>query len=170
MITIDVNGVKLEAETMKELNKLVKKEEKRQAEEQKERNIKKAIAGERAWSSYGKLAYKISSERPNLWFVEPTKKVIGSNEYAVKIERHDNDHGNLQFGYGYTTETTIQSIEGTTLAIRSHSNPVIVGTEEITWLAVGAYQGEADYHWIDEHVAAKLEAEYQQYLFNKQAA
>lgn len=170
MLTINVNGVKLEAETMKELNKLVKKEEKRQLEAQKERNIKKTIAGERAWSSYGKLAYKVSCDRPNLWFVEPTKEKINPYEYTIKIERADSDHGNLQFGYGYTIETTIMSIEGTTLAIRSLSNPAIVGKEEIAWFATGSYQGETDYHWIDEHVAAKLEAEYQQYLFNKQAA
>ena len=165
MLSININGVTIEAESAKDLHKLIKKEEKRQAE----KKAKKDKAGVLAWASYGHLAHAVSEKHPQLWFIEPSVRQVGTYDAMVKIESRTEPYGELMVGYGYSITITIMSIAGDTLAIRSLSSEVIVGTEEICWLATGAYQGEAEYHWIAQDVADKLEIAYQAFLRKKSA-
>lgn len=160
MLSIKVNGTKIEAETLKEINKLVKKEQERQEKQEKqaaEREETLEGAYKEAWASYGKLAYRANGSFSNFTFVgagPATKKEEGQWHVTIEGEK---SNGLLTLPIGDVPSVFIQEANGNTLALRTEDYPII-------WFATGINGGLVVILDIDSDLSAKLEASYQEFL------
>ena len=155
MITIEVNGVRVEADTLKAAQKLARKEEKRQAQKEKAQQARVDIAYEYAFAHLGKL---VNADRAGtlgmyLWLHPESGKTTDAtgrdrlhlrakgNTIIVSLDSYTTMHA---IGYSNTDET---------VCIKLWEK----SAERAYWYAVG---GEGD-RWafvdVPEYLVVKLE-------------
>ena len=157
MVSIEVNGVRLEADTLKDAQKLARKEEKRQTHEEAERNARVDIAYEYAFAHLGKL---VNADRAGtlgmyLW-LHPESGMTHGADGRDRLHIHAKD-GTPTVVVTLDSYTTIQAIG------HSHTNETVcvklwdTSAERAYWYTVG---GEGD-RWafvdVPEYLVVKLE-------------
>jgi hypothetical protein len=154
MLTIDVNGVKLEAETMKELNKLVKKEEKRQEAERKEAFRKESEARIQAYATLGKLAsFRLSASN---YIVNPERFSYVVQNRQLQVESLNGETAQVPLAEAETVLAAIMDHQGIILAIKISYFYSETEKEE-RWYSYGAYQGTHHILTVPAFVADQIE-------------
>ena len=155
----DVNGITINAANTKLLEKLVKKEQARQAAMKAERDANDDRANEIAWAHYGKTLFTIKKD-PSPWFTTPTIRRIDDYYQAVKVDHHRHGTADFRMGTEYQCTAILMTISGDTLALRSY-DPYVLNDKGLTWFAVGSYHGAIGYRYLEDDDSAALEALYQ---------
>ena len=155
MITIEVNGVRVEAESLKDAQKLARKEEKRQAQKETARNAKSTMAYEHAFAHLGKL---VNAERAGtlslyLWLhPEYGKTTDATGRDQLHLRTKDNTIVVPMDSY-----TTIQAIgsdntdETVCVKLRDRS------AERACWYTVGGEEDRWAFVDVPEYLTVKLE-------------
>ena len=88
MIEIKIGDIIIRTETLKEAQRLARKEEKKQAKIEKAADRDRGIAYNLAYAEMGKLA---DSQNPRLWFVDPVSAI--RREESTQYIRCDGEYG-----------------------------------------------------------------------------
>ena len=162
MITIEVNGIKVEAETMKEAQKLAKREEKRQAREETDKQGRTDIAYDRAFAHLGRL---INADRAqtlsSYLFLSPDSGKTGGED--------GRDMLHLSYPGGKTIVTMDSYVNLDVIGWNNSDDVVCVrlsekgNSQQIYWYAVG---GEGD-SWAFVDIPEVLTTTLEKYWQNK---
>ena len=152
MVSIEVNGVRVEADTLKDAQKLAKKEEKRQARVEKERLGKVDRAKVFAFAEIGKLAQ--SPNRRN-WLYPATASWIRTDNRYWYVRGGD-EQSPVEYTVAAHPTCLLRRIDGPVYGVRIQYT---VG--DFYWLALGSFEGVTTYEVFPDSLAAVLEAQYQ---------
>ena len=147
---IEVNGVKVEAETLKEANKLAKREEKRQALGEEEKKAKQEKAYQRAYAEVGLLACHPTR---NIWIWQTYRGVKQDGEYTNLLVEQETTG---TFRTAYPVSTVLAYPSGQVYGARvadPYDGPV--------WFAFGVYESELAVAYFPPFLAEILEKAYQ---------
>lgn len=162
MYKAEINGATVEAEDLKTLTKLLKKEERRQEKERVTREERRARANLFAFASYGRIVYQLANNT-RFYFRKPIGadfQTVSDYTYGVRIDSlHSSAYMEFSAKY-YEVSAILELTNGETLALRSFDK----NSGDVTWFAVGAYEGEPGYQYLDPETNTKLESHYQNTL------
>jgi hypothetical protein len=165
MPTLIIGNVAIKADTLKELTKLAKQEEKRQAQAKQDRERKEEEARRDAWASYGLLSYRMDAD-VDLWFRDVSNgHRLTSDGTQGKIHfRTDNGSGAYCYQESYITPThVIEELNGNSQAVRLHLG------QEAWWYTVGCADGVVTLVTCHQNMNMRLESLREAY-FLKHAA
>ena len=152
MVTITINGMTVESETLKAAQCLARKEEKRQAHAEKIRQEKIDKAKIFAFAEIGKLAQ--SPNRRNWLYPAKASYIRTDNRYWY-VRGGDEENG-VEYTVAARPTCLLRRIEGPVYGLRIQYT---VG--DFYWLALGSFEGITTYEVFPDALAAILETQYQ---------
>ena len=163
-VRISMGETIVEGDTLKEATRQAKKEEKRQVAIEAKRKQKHERAELAAWASYGRIAHTLDCQA--LYFYDASNGRHRSEQEGGEAVFID------QRGKGETAKGTW------TLSLQHHVSAFIcdgggwdigvrlvytytTGEQEVSWVAVGAYDGEVYGLTMSKRIGEQIETEWQ---------
>lgn len=138
MIIAEVNGTRVEAENLKEMNKLIKKEEKRQEAERKEQDRKHDKALLTAYAALGKVSRMTLRATSFCW--QPEHLSIFVKNDSLQVLAMDEEKAEVSSNRAIVA--ILIDVQGHTLAVKSRYSWSDRDEDiEENWDCYGAYQG-----------------------------
>lgn len=156
--TIEINGIKVEGDSLKEATRLAKKEEKRQAVAEEERKGREEKAYQRAYAEIGQFA---CHQTKNLWFWKKYSGIKQDGYYTVLLVEQETTG---EFRTTHQLSTVLAHASGKIYGARVFD----AHYSDICWFALGVYEGECAAVFFPPFLAELLEKAYQEELSKSQ--
>ena len=151
MVSITINDVRIEGETLKDAQRLARKEEKRQGQAEKERLKKVDQAKVLAFTEIGKLAQH--PNRRNWLYPAKASYVRTDNRYWYV---RGDEQSPVEYTVAARPTCLLRRVDGPVYGMRIQYT---VG--DFYWLSLGAFDGVTTYEVFPDALSAILEIQYQ---------